>query len=289
VKICITGADGQVGRALMQSAPAHVETLPANRSVLDIGERGAVLDFVDRHRPQAIINVAAYTAVDRAESEPVDAARTNVEGVRNLAMAADRAGARLIHVSTNYVFDGEQSTPYLPSSPPRPINVYGRTKYQGEQAALAMQGQRSIIVRTAWVYAATGNNFVKAMLRLMNEREGLDVVADELGTPTSATALAQALWQISARPELHGIYHWTDGGSASRHEYAVAIQEEAIPRGLLTRRIPIRAVSSSDFAAPALRPRNGVLDLAASIDVLGAAPLHWRENLGRMLDGLAAA
>ncbi|MGH8265489.1 MAG: dTDP-4-dehydrorhamnose reductase [Steroidobacteraceae bacterium] len=289
MKICIAGADGQVGRALMQLAPVHVEALPANRSVLDVGERDAVLAFVDLHRPQIIINVAAYTAVDRAESEPLQAARTNVEGVRNLALAADRVDARLIHVSTNYVFDGEQSTPYLPSSPPRPINVYGRTKYQGEQAALAVADKRTVIVRTAWVYAAAGNNFVKSMLRLMTERDALDVVADELGTPTSAAALAQVLWQISARAELRGIYHWTDGGSASRYEYAVAIQEEAIVRRLLTHRIPIRAVRSRDFAAPALRPRNGVLDLAASIDALGDTPLHWRENLGRVLDGLAAA
>jgi len=227
--------------------------------------------------------------VDRAESEPLEAARTNVEGVRNLAMAADRCDARLIHVSTNYVFDGEQPTPYLPSSPPRPINVYGLTKYQGEQAALEVRDQRAVVVRTAWVYAAASNNFVRKMLRLMTERDALDVVDDELGTPTWAAALAKVLWHIAGRPGLHGICHWTDGGSANRHEYAVAIQEEAIARGLLTRKIPIRTVSSEAFAAPARRPRNGVLDLTASIEAIGYAPLHWRENLRRMLDGLAAA
>jgi dTDP-4-dehydrorhamnose reductase len=289
MKACITGAGGQLGRSLLQSAPSHIETLGASHADLDICEAERVLEFVARHRPQVIINAAAYTGVDRAESEPQQAFRANVDGVRNLALAAERVGARLIHVSTNYVFDGEQSTPYLPSSTPRPISVYGQTKYQGEQVALGVPGKRAIVVRTAWVYAATGSNFVSTMLRLMAERDAVAVVADQVGTPTWAATLAAALWRFAERPELHGIYHWTDDGVASWYEFAVAIQEEALARGLLTRSVPIRALQTSEYPTAARRPRFGVLDTRSSIEALGYAPLPWRDNLRRMLDGMATA
>jgi dTDP-4-dehydrorhamnose reductase len=289
MKACIAGAGGQLGRSLLQSAPSHIETLGASHAEVDICEKERVLEFVARHRPQVIINAAAYTGVDRAESEPQNAFRANVEGVRNLALAAERVGARLIHVSTNYVFDGEQSTPYLPSSTPRPISVYGQTKYQGEQVALGVPGKRGIVVRTAWVYAATGSNFVSTMLRLMAERDAVAVVADQVGTPTWAATLAAALWRFAERSELHGIYHWTDGGVATWYEFAVAIQEEALARGLLTRSVPIRALQTSEYPTPARRPRYGVLDTRSSIEALGYGPLPWRDNLRRMLDGMAAA
>jgi dTDP-4-dehydrorhamnose reductase len=254
---------------------------------LDITDAAAVLDICCKVQPAVIINAAAYTAVDQAESDAEPATAVNVEGARNVAAAARDTGARLIHISTDFVFDGRGSTPYKADAATNPLSVYGRTKRQGELAVLEAMPDTAVVVRTAWLYSKTGGNFVKTMLRLMGERDELSVVADQLGTPTWADSLATAVWAIGNTPGLGGIFHWTDGGHTSWHEFAVAIQEEALSLGLLDKAIPIDAISTADYPTAATRPRYSVLDCSTTIAALDLHPTQWRVNLRRMLKGLA--
>lgn len=278
MKVLITGANGQLGHALQATAPAGVSIVATGSAQLDICDAAAVDALVAAERPAAIFNAAAYTAVDRAESEEAQAARLNGDAVGNLARAAAKAGARLIHVSTDFVFDGLSGIPYPPDAPTAPLGAYGRTKRQGELAA----GPDALIVRTAWVYGSQGGNFVRTMLRLMAEREQVRVVADQIGTPTFAASLAEALWGLNAAGA-KGIFHYTDSGAASWYDFAVAIQEEALALGLLERAVPIIPIATSDYPTPARRPHYSVLDKRTTFALLGQAAPHWRVNLRRML------
>jgi dTDP-4-dehydrorhamnose reductase len=217
----ICGAGGQLGWELRRTAPPDIDLSPFTSRQLDITRKEQVADTVAGIRPALIINGAAYTAVDRAEQESDLAFAVNGRGVANLAEAARQCGARLIHISTDFVFDGSQSHPYLPTDETNPLSVYGASKREGEKLALAILPD-ALIVRTAWVYSSHGANFVKTMLRLMNDRETIGVVADQVGSPTWANGLARTLWQLSATG-LHGIHHWTDSGVASWYDFAVAI------------------------------------------------------------------
>lgn len=276
MKALVTGAGGQLGRALLASAPAGVEAIGLDRAALDIGDGDAVAAAVRAHAPALILNAAAYTAVDRAESEAEAAARINAGGPAHLARAAAENGARLVHVSTDFVFDGAASHPYRPADPTAPLSVYGRTKRDGEDAALAAHAD-TLVVRTAWVYAAHRANFMETMLRLMAERETLGVVADQIGTPTHAASLAAALWTLAASPA-RGILHWTDAGVASWYDFAVAIREEAIAAGLPIRAHEVRPIATADYPTPAHRPAFSLLDKSEAWAITGAAR-HWREEL----------
>jgi dTDP-4-dehydrorhamnose reductase len=278
MKVLIAGANGQLGRALQATAPAGVSIIAAGSAELDIGDAAAVDALVSAERPDAIFNAAAYTAVDKAESEEALATRTNAEGVANLARGAAAIGARLVHVSTDFVFNGLSGVPYLPDAPTAPLGVYGRTKRQGELAA----GPDALIVRTAWVYGSRGGNFVRTMLRLMAERDEVRVVADQIGTPTFAASLADALWRLHAAGA-KGLFHYTDSGAASWYDFAVAIQEEALAIGLLTRAVPVIPIATSDYPTPAARPHYSVLDKSATFALLGETAPHWRVNLRKML------
>jgi dTDP-4-dehydrorhamnose reductase len=286
VKALLTGAAGQLGRSLRAMRPASVELIACTRADLDIGDAAAVQARLARERPDVIINAAAYTAVDKAESEPQLARRINTDGAENLARAARDIGARLIHVSTDFVFDGESSSPYRPEAPTRPLSVYGLTKRDGERAVLATLPQHSVIVRTAWVYAAEGANFLRTMLRLLGERGAVRVVADQVGTPTAAGPLAEVLWRIAAEPQIRGIHHWTDAGVASWYDFAVAIAEEGAVRGLLPAAVTVTPIATEEYPTPARRPAYSVLD-KRSLAAFGFAPLHWRQRLRETLQGLA--
>ena len=284
-KVVIVGAGGQLGGELARSAPVGVSCLALPRSELDIGDRAAVARCLGELAPAQVINAAAYTAVDRAESEPALAWRINAEGAGHLAGACAEIGARLLHVSTDFVFDGEASHPYPPDAPTAPLGEYGRSKLAGEESVLrALPG--ALVMRTAWVYSAFGGNFVKTMLRLMREREELAVVDDQVGTPTWARGLAQALWAAAARPQLGGIYHWTDAGVCSWYDFAVAISEEGHATGLLERPVTVRPIPASDYPTPARRPASSVLDKRGSWRDLGMAGVHWRQQLRAMLADL---
>jgi dTDP-4-dehydrorhamnose reductase len=278
MKVLITGANGQLGRALQATAPLGVSIIAAGSAELDIGDAAAVDALLLAERPDAIFNAAAYTAVDKAESEEALATRTNSEGVANLARGAAAIGARLVHVSTDFVFNGLSGVPYLPDAPTAPLGVYGRTKRQGELAA----GPDALVVRTAWVYGSRGGNFVRTMLRLMAERDEVRVVADQIGTPTFAASLADALWRLHAAGA-KGLFHYTDSGAASWYDFAVAIQEEALAIGLLQHAVPVIPIATSDYPTPAARPHYSVLDKSATFALLGGAAPHWRVNLRKML------
>lgn len=282
-RVLVTGgAGGQLGRELERHVPGDVQLWNLSRQRLDVTDPDAVNAAVTRFRPDWIINAAAYTAVDRAEQDPSRAHAVNGEGVGHLARAAAAGGARLLQVSTDFVFDGRRGSPYQPGDAPNPLNVYGASKLAGERQALETLGQKAVIMRTAWVYASHGNNFVRTMLRLMNERDNLRVVADQVGSPTWAGGLARAVW-LSVERELGGIHHWTDAGVASWYDFAVAIQEEALARGLLRRAATLHPVSSAEFPGPARRPSYSVLDKGPTWRALDCQADHWRVALRKML------
>jgi len=224
--------------------------------------------------------------VDKAQSEAGEAARINGEGPGYLAAAAAAIGARFIHVSTDFVFDGASGVPYAPDHPAAPLGVYGATKLAGERAVQAAY-PGALIVRTAWVYGDTGHNFVRTMLRLMAERDEVRVVADQIGTPTYATGLARALWALDAAGA-RGVHHWTDSGAASWYDFAVAIQEEAHAIGLLKRTVPVVPIATCDYPTPARRPSYSILDKSAAVALVGAPAPHWRVHLREMLGVIKA-
>jgi dTDP-4-dehydrorhamnose reductase len=289
LKVLITGANGQVGRSLLKTMPAEAVAVGMTRKDLDIGDERAVLDSVQAHRPDLIVNAAAYTAVDRAESEPVLAERANSAGPRYLALAARMIGARIVHISTDFVFDGAGSTPYATDASPNPQSTYGRTKLAGEQAVRQMLPDNSVVLRTAWVYAAEGANFVRTMLRLMASKGAVRVVADQIGTPTSAVSLAKVIWSIGADPDLKGVYHWTDAGVASWYDFAVAIAEEAAAVGLLPSEIRVDAIATEEYPTPARRPSYSVLDKRVLASKLSISALHWRSALRPVIREIANA
>ena len=281
MKALITGANGQLGRSLATCAPASIELIPLTSAQLNIGDRAAVdAAFID-HAPAIVINAAAYTKVDAAEETPELADRVNHLGVAHLAQAAERIGTRMLHISTDFVFDGMASKPYRPHAPTAPLNVYGTTKLAGESAA----GSDVLTIRTSWLYSAYSNNFVATMLRLMQERSVLRVVDDQVGTPTSAPSLADAIWRLAVTDNV-GVMHYSDSGVASWYDFAVAIMEEAVTTGLFDRPIEITPIPSSAYPTPARRPHYSVLDKSDTIEALGYAPPHWRTSLRDVLEAI---
>ena len=280
--VLVVGAHGQLGQELQRTAAADVECVPLTRAQLDITDAMSVSGALADIAPRLIVNAAAYTAVDKAESEPEAARRGNAEGPGTLAQACAERGIRLIHISTDFVFDGTSSRPYTPEAATAPLGEYGRSKLAGEQAVQSVQPD-ALILRTGWVYSRFGNNFVKTMLRLMGEREELAVVADQVGTPTWAHGLAEAVWAAAARPQLSGIYHWSDAGVCSWYDFAVAINEEALALDLLSRPVVIRPIPAAEYPTPAQRPAYSVLDKTSSWRDFALQGVHWRRQLRAML------
>jgi dTDP-4-dehydrorhamnose reductase len=289
MRVLITGASGQVGRELARSSPIGATVSAVDRHDLDVGDAAAVRALVEDFRPTLILNAAAYTGVDRAETDADVAMRVNGDGPRLLAEAARVLGdCRLIHISTDYVFDGRSPRAYTPDDEPRPICVYGHSKLAGERAVLRTAGIDAAIVRTSWVYAPHGRNFLQTMLRRMRERGEVRVVADQIGTPTAARSLAEALWVLAGRSGLAGLLHWTDAGVASWYDFAVAIAEEAAARGLLPGDIVVTPIATNEYPTPARRPACSLLDKRATIAALGMAPWHWRQRLRQVLGELTS-
>lgn len=278
MKVLIVGGKGQLGRGLAATAPAEAEIVSHDIDTLDIADGDALRGCVAEVRPDILFNAAAFTAVDKAESEEPLALTVNGTAVGMMADAARAHGARFVHVSTDFVFDGLSGVPYAPDAPTNPVNAYGRSKLVGELAA----GEDALIVRTSWVYAPTGGNFVHTMLRLMAERPEVRVVADQIGTPTYAPDLARALW-ILAGKGVTGIHHYTDAGVASWYDFAVAIQEEALTIGLLKKAVQVLPIATADYPTPARRPHYSVLDKTSVYAALGGPAPHWRSNLRVML------
>jgi dTDP-4-dehydrorhamnose reductase len=283
----ITGAGGQVGLELQATAPSGWVVAACASDQLDVTQADAVRAAIIGFRPTVVIHAAAYTAVDAAEANADRARAVNADGTAHVAEAAREVGARLLHLSTDFVFNGAQGRPYAPGDEPRPLGVYGRTKLEGERAALRILDRQALVVRTAWVYSRHRQNFVLTMLRLMAERSEVSVVADQVGTPTWARSLAETLWAAADRVDLSGVVHWTDAGVASWYDFAVAIQEEALAAGLLHRAVPVRPIRTEEFPTAAARPAFSVLEKWGGWAALGRTPPHWRVNLRHMLQGMA--
>ncbi|MDP3551108.1 MAG: dTDP-4-dehydrorhamnose reductase [Novosphingobium sp.] len=281
MKALVTGISGQLGRALLAAQPDGWTCVALDRQALDLADQDAIARVVDAEEPDLVLNAGAYTAVDRAQSEPDLAYAINAGAPGAFAKALAGSSARLVQVSTDYVFDGQKDgvcLPYHPDEQRNPQSIYGASKAAGEDAA----GSDAIVVRTSWVYSAGGANFVRTMLRLMREREELRVVADQIGSPTWATGLAQALWGLAAIDQ-PGIYHHRDAGVASWYDFANAIADEALELGLLARIPAIIPIATTDYPTPAKRPSFSVLDVSKIRNLLGDEHIHWRTNLKTML------
>ncbi len=281
MKVLILGAGGQVGTALQALAPRHAAVTALDRSRLDLSDIDAIAPLIHRLAPSLIINAAGYTAVDKAESQPDLAYAINAEAPGAVAWAAAEIGARFVHISTDFVFDGTAHKPYAPDTPTSPLSVYGRSKAAGETWT-AQAGGNALTIRTAWVYGAGGANFVETMLRLMVTRPEINVVADQIGTPTHADSLARAMWALAATDHT-GIVHFTDAGVASWYDFAVAIHDLATAAGLLDSAVIINPIPASAYPTPAWRPAYSVLDKAQTWDWLGYTARHWRHELATMI------
>ena len=300
MRVLVTAKNGQLGWELARSQPlplaasnpeaTNIEAIYFDSKELDICDFDSVCEKIASFKPDLVINAAAYTAVDKAESDRAAAFLVNQQGAKNLALACKEQGAKLIHISTDFVFDATKNTPYQPHDCTKPLGVYGASKLAGEEAVLAVLNDDACIIRTAWVYSSHGNNFVKTMLRLMSERDQLGVVADQVGTPTNANNLAKAIWLLAEKMTHKGlsnqvakIYHWTDLGTASWYDFAVAIQELGLAHGLLRKPITIAPIKASQYPTPAKRPAYSVLDTSLLRDDLNVPGIHWRTALNTLL------
>jgi len=277
MKILLTGASGQLGRCIQDRLPEGWEIHAVGSAQLDIGDKAQVEQAVRAYQPDAIINAGAYTAVDKAESEPEAAARVNTQGPENLALAARDSGAKLIHVSTDYVFDGQGTRPYLETDTTNPLGVYGKTKLDGEKAVLAVLPEAAI-VRTAWVFSEYGNNFVKTMVNLAEKRDALGIVSDQRGCPTYAGDLAQALITLLQVQAQGGIYHYGGDHEVSWFEFADRIFDVAVAEGRLAKKPVLTGVTTEEYPTPAKRPAYSVLD-GEKIKALGVALSDWDSAL----------
>ncbi|MEO8779479.1 MAG: dTDP-4-dehydrorhamnose reductase [Rhodanobacter sp.] len=307
MRTLLLGANGQLGRTFVEHGglSGRGELVAATRDgVLSLGGQGESADLshpellpalLDRVRPDVIVNAAAYTAVDRAEQEEALATRVNGKAVGVIGHWAAAHGALIVHYSTDYVFDGHQSLPYAVNAPTAPLSAYGRSKLAGEQA-LRDSGADHLIFRTAWVYAAHGNNFLRTMLRLGAERDELRVVADQHGAPTdtglivSASLAALDHWQDASsaqRKQLVGTHHLVASGATTWYDFASAIFTQAVDRGLLARAPRVLPISTTDYPTPAQRPAWSLLDNGGFQQQFGFPLPDWREGLGEVIGGLA--
>jgi dTDP-4-dehydrorhamnose reductase len=298
MKVLLTGATGQLGQGLVAQCPQRIggqplELIACSRDggrgmqALDLADAEACRHLLQAHRPQWVINAGAYTAVDRAESEPELAWAVNAGAPRALARALAEWGGRLLQISTDFVFDGAQGHPYEPDQPRCPLGVYGASKAAGEVAVQEQLGPAGLgtILRTSWLYGPVGHNFCRTMLRLHRERDQIAVVADQVGCPTSTQSLAGACWRLLASDHLSlpPILHWSDAGAATWYDFAVAIGELALAAGLLPRPALVRPIRTVDYPTPAHRPSYSLLACADSRALLGLEPLHWRTALAEVL------
>ncbi|MDD3553604.1 MAG: dTDP-4-dehydrorhamnose reductase [Deltaproteobacteria bacterium] len=283
-RVLITGRHGQLARELARTAPDCVEFQCVSSSELDISNEQDVFQYVTAYGPQVIVNAAAYTQVDKAETEPDRAFAVNAQGVLHLARACDSIKARLIHISTDFVFDGANASPYSAQDIPNPLSVYGKSKLEGERLAQeAMPHNNLFILRTSWLYSTHGRNFVKTMLGLAATRNEIRVVCDQVGSPTWAKDLALAVWNAVGRDGISGIHHFSNAGVASWYDLASAVFKEAVALGLLLREPVVHPIPTEAYPTPARRPFYSVLNCFRTWDCLGITPVHWCESLHRML------
>lgn len=290
MKVLVTGARGQLGSDVVPLLEkAGFCAAPFGSAELDISDPSAVSEIVKREKPGIIINSAAYTKVDLAEKESERAFAVNAQGAANLARAAKDALCPLVHVSTDFVFDGASPVPYGEEAPTNPLSVYGSSKLEGERA-LAEELDEHVIVRTSWLYGTAGHNFVKTILKLASERESLRVVYDQTGTPTWSADLAAMLVAvckaISSGQRPWGTYHYSNEGVASWYDFAIAIREEASSSGMPLKCGHIEPILTAEYPVPAKRPAYSVLNKAKIKKTFNASIPHWRSSLTKMMKEL---
>ena len=285
-RILLTGADGQLGHELQQTLAPLGEVIALTRQELDLSQGEQIRQLVQQVRPSMIVNSAAYTAVDKAESEVELAQAVNGMAPKIMAEEAEKIGALLLQVSTDYVFDGQKNTPYLETDPTHPLSSYGKSKLAGEVGIQEVVTDNYLILRTAWVYGVYGKgNFVKTMLRLGQDREELRVVADQVGSPSWAKDIADAIAQL-LQSETTGIYHFTNSGVVSWYDFAIAIFEEARALGFPLKVQRVIPITTADYPTPAVRPAYSVLSGKKITETLGDYPPYWRDSLRKMLKQL---
>ena len=289
MNIAIIGKSGQLAFELareLKSTQYSVTYL--GRDDIDITSAASIEEKLSPLSLDVVINASAYTAVDKAEEDTDACNAINALAVKNLATFCKASGAFMVHVSTDYVFNGYKGAPYLTNDPIEPQGAYGKSKAEGEKALLEILPEASCLIRTAWVYSSHGNNFVKTMLRLMADKPQLTVIDDQIGTPTWAKGLAEVCLCAAVNKTV-GVYHWTDEGVASWYDFALAIQQLGIEKGLLDKAIPVLPIPSSQYPTPAKRPHYSVLDKQTARTAFASCqPTHWRTQLASMLDELSA-
>jgi dTDP-4-dehydrorhamnose reductase len=278
MRALIIGGTGQLGTALQRSVPSGCTVIAPPRSTLDLEHGASIETGVREAKPDLIILAGGFTDVEAAERQPALAMRINGDGTAHVAEAAARHGARLIAVSSDYVFDGRARTPYKPDAPTNPLSAYGRSKLQGEREALS-RTPASVVLRTAWLYGPTGRNFVRTMFSRMATGTPVRVVNDQTGSPTSTASVARVIWRAAERPDVTGVHHLTDSGSASWYDFAVAIGAEATAAGILSAVPDVVAIASTEYSSAAPRPAYSVLDTSITTAALAVQATPWRDAL----------
>ena len=282
MKILLLGSNGQLGWELIRTCPENISLTTCDFPKVDFCSSNSIQHCINANKPDCIINAAAYTPVDKAEQEKDLAYRINHLAVLEIAELCKKNKIFLVHISTDFVFNGQNFKPYQPDDRPDPKSVYGKSKLEGEQTARKILNDQALIIRTAWLYSAHGLNFVKTMLKFMKEKPSLNVIDEQIGTPTWAKGLAHAIWTALSK-NLTGTFHWTDAGVASWYDFAMAIQEEGVNAGLLDKSIPILPVPTLQYPTPAKRPMYSVLDKTSFWQTADIKPVHWRVQLRSML------
>lgn len=283
-RVLVLGDEGQLGRCLVDSKPAHVDLHSADLADSDLTDREDVTRLIGEIAPDWVINATSHLGVDQAEEEEELAYRINCDGVRYIAESCRMSGSMLIQISTDQVFDGGKETLYTPDDPPLPLNVFGRSKREGEKLAEQILPGRAVIIRSSWLYSEHNDNFAIRMLRFLAQREELNVVAEQFGSPTYAHGLAAAIWRMIGNDvRTATVYHWCDVGVTDRLHFAETLQEQARELGLLHHERPIREIPWREYPSLARRPRYSALDPSRMERALGIKAKPWQENLRHML------
>ena len=297
-RVALIGANGMLAHMVRSLAPKVWEISPFDLPDFDLTNRERVLRVLGEQRPEIILNCAAYTDVDGCETHEELATQVNGHGPGHLAEAARETGATLVHISTDYVFDGRKETPYIEDDSPNPLSAYGRSKLRGEEAIIASGLESYFIIRTSWLYGPAGKNFVETIVRLAGEREELRIIADQVGSPTYTRDLAQAIFKLldlshSAsrvpRAGLYGIYHFSNTGVCSWYEFAREIVEQLRQQGGAVKVRDIRPIATEEYPLPAIRPQYSVFSKEKLVRATGLAIPEWRESLAHYFAGRPAA
>lgn len=282
-KVLLLGASGQLGREVASRAPTDIDFQPFTKTELDITLGSDVDRVITGCDPDTVINTAAYAQVDKAESEPEHAFAVNVRGVEHLSNSCGPE-TRILHLSTDFVFNSVQNVPYAPNALTEPVSVYGRSKLAGEQTLLKNRPKTSVILRTSWLYGPRTRNFLTTMLELMRTRDELNVVNDQFGSPTSVETLADIVWKLVLDSNANGVFHWSDRGVITWYDFALEIQKQALEQNLLATRIPVNPIPTKEYPTSAARPEYSALDSTTTEAITGMKTRPWKEQLASVLE-----